>query len=529
MRFPLILLFLLSINFLVAQETSAVIEKVIGITPRSIPKYVVKKRNNVYFLQTAFNNAVYEDVQALNALSGKVILKVELIYTTYRKSETFDQHGLNRKRLQALFKAAPNILSQPGIEWVLIAQTACTSAEMGKEFFHGVVITTRNAPSAELVEVETDFLRGIADGTLTPDAYDAYLSTELKKDTASGLPKKEPQVTLPNFPGGERSRIDYFTRNLQFPTGVAHGPTEDVTVQFIVDKNGDVQQVTLPGVTSPSPYHQEVFRFVSNMPKWAPGKVDGKPIDCMVTFTAAFHERGSVIAGPLEVYAADAVPPAAAIDYSKIPPTPQGRIVSETLEKNNWKQAALVCDVTGSMAPYNAQVLLWVKNRLAKKDTSVARIVLFNDGDGKKNMSKRTGSTGGLYSFKPTTIAAFTDQMTTAMKAGDGGDLPENNVEALLKAQTDCPTCENLVMIADNFATPRDLSLAGAITKPVQIIVCGNSPVLNDVWLNLARLTKGSVTFANRLYANLHTYEEGATLQVGKQIFVVRKGKFTLK
>ncbi len=236
-----------------------------------------------------------------------------------------------------------------------------------------------------------------------------------------------------------------------------------------------------------------------------------------------------MIAGPLEVYAADAVPAATAVDYSKIPPTPQGRIVSETLEKNNWKHAALVCDVTGSMAPYNAQVLLWIKNRLAKKDTSVVRIVLFNDGDGKKNVGKRVGSTGGLYSFKPTTIDAFTQQLTTAMKAGDGGDLPENNVEALLKAQADCPWCENLVMIADNFATPRDLSLAGNITKPVQIIVCGNSPVLNDVWLNLARLTKGSVTFGNRLYANLHTYEEGATLQVGKQIFVVRKGRFTIK
>src|SRR5689334_17935842 len=107
----LFLLFALLAAFsLNAQQTAdALIGKVIRITPRSIPKYDPRPKNNVTYLKTAFNNAIYEDQASLSDLKGKVIIKIELIYTTYRKSETFDQHALNRKRLKSLMNAVPQL------------------------------------------------------------------------------------------------------------------------------------------------------------------------------------------------------------------------------------------------------------------------------------------------------------------------------------------------------------------------------------------------------------------------------------
>jgi hypothetical protein len=224
----------------------------------------------------------------------------------------------------------------------------------------------------------------------------------------------------------------------------------------------------------------------------------------------------------------DAELPAATptFDYSRIKPTPQGKFVSETLAKNSWKHAVLVCDVTASMAPYNAQVLEFLKNRFAQKDTAIVSYLFFNDGDKKKDNAKRVGNVGGLYPTGGQTFEEVITTMGNAMKGGSGGDLSENNIEALLKAEADCPSCACNILIADNMASPRDMSLLSQLKKPVHVIVCGSSPILNEDYLNIARATKGSLHFSNKSFTDLHTFEEGATVQVLKEVYVVKKGEF---
>ncbi|HLP53551.1 MAG TPA: hypothetical protein VK151_00910 [Fluviicola sp.] len=514
----------------VAQQTAdELIADVIALTPRPLVKYDTKPRNNVFLLRTGFNDAVYQDKASLSALKGKVIIKVELIYTTYRKSETFDQHGLNRKRLRALFAAAPQLLTQPSVEWVLMAQTGCTSSEEGKDYFHGVAITYREPASAALRDTELEFLKGVADGTVPTSAYETYLKNELKGDTSGTAASAEPpKITMPGFPGGERARIDFFANNIKFPSTSEKSEAEQVVVQFVIDKAGNIQHISLPGAGSPTPYHEEMLRFMRSMPKWSPGSVNGKKVDCMVMFTVDFMERGSIVPSPLEVYAMDSetAPSVPKFDYSRIKPTPQGKFVSTTLANNNWKQSILVCDVTASMAPYSAQVLEFIKGQFAKKDTSMTHFVFFNDGNDRKDNAKKVGSVGGIYIARAVTLDEALNNMSEAMKAGTGGDLEENNIEALLKAEAACPTCQSTVLIADNMASPRDMVLVPQLTKPVHVIVCGTSPILNEDYMNLARATKGTLHFNNKDYSNLHMFEEGATFQVGKETFVVKKGQF---
>jgi hypothetical protein len=104
--------------------------------------------------------------------------------------------------------------------------------------------------------------------------------------------------------------------------------------------------------------------------------------------------------------------------------------------------------------------------------------------------------------------------MSLAMENGNGGDNPENDIEAILFAISKCPDCGNIIHVADNNATPRDLSLLYKVNKPVRVIVCGVKGAVNPELLNIAYRTGGS----------LHTIEEDirnlAGMSIGERVTI---------
>ena len=84
------------------------------------------------------------------------------------------------------------------------------------------------------------------------------------------------------------------------------------------------------------------------------------------------------------------------------------------------------------------------------------------------------------------------------MKKGSGGDIPENNIEAMLKAAQEYPDFQEMILIADNNACIRDYIISDSIRWPLRIILCGTKNGINPMYLNLALKTKGSI----------HTIEE---------------------
>ncbi len=536
-RYYLTLLFCLTLSFLNAQETTQkeLIEFVISQTPNSIEKFVPKEKEFTVNLKTGFNDAIYTNKQALNELNGKQIIKVELVYTTYRKSEKFDQHTLNRKRLDALFNAVPGILTQGGIDWQITGQTGCTSPEMGKDFFHGVVITYRPIPSETLAKIEIDFLKQVSDGKVPVYAYDAFLKQELKRANAEKLADTLPPVEHvfigPEFAKGTRSRIDFYTRNLRYPSG--NNMPQTIVVEFTVTREGKIEGIQFPQIFKETPYTTEIMRFLRTMPDWEPGTLDSSKTVSRVQQTIEFTERGSIIPSPLYSYSTSAPPKKEikipGIDYSKIKATNSALAVVQILQRNKWENSALVVDVTGSMAQYSAQIIEYLKAELTNKTNPFTKVCFFNDGNRLSDKAKKIGATGGIYISTITTIEDVLAGMIKVMEAGDGGDISENNIEALIKTQDSCSTCTSLVMVADNYATPRDLSLIQKVTKPVHVIVCTNSPVLNECYLTIAYRTKGSVHFNGKDITNIHTFEEGATVQVLKETYILTNGRFYRK
>lgn len=76
------------------------------------------------------------------------------------------------------------------------------------------------------------------------------------------------------------------------------------------------------------------------------------------------------------------------------------------------------------------------------------------------------------------------------MTNGSGGDIPENNIEALLAGDKLCSSCDSIIMIVDNWAPIKDISLLTGWHKPVKVVVCGVFDKINPDYLKLARDTK---------------------------------------
>ena len=224
---------------------------------------------------------------------------------------------------------------------------------------------------------------------------------------------------------------------------------------------------------------------------------------------------------PKKPAAAVATKPAVTTIANKIPDTS----IIKILDRTKWEKATIVGDVTGSMYKYTAQLLLWVKTNpigsLAKN------FVFFNDGDNMPDRDKKLGSTGGIYHKTCNTYAEVESLMKSTMLKGNGGDYPENNIEALMQGEKNFPDAEFQVLIADNWAAIKDKVLWQYLTKPVRVVVCGATEFnVNIDYLNLARRTKGSVHLMESDMYNLAGLKEGEILKVGKNSFIIKNGMF---
>ncbi len=526
---------LLCSSYLSAQvQIDSEIERVLKLTPRLVEKYNPVKASNTLVLKASFNATSFEDDSLLLVLKDKIILKIDLIYTTFKQNESFDQHALNRKRLHYLFVKIPAIQQQQAIEWGLIAQTACKTPEEGAAFFHGMVIKYKERPSAASSLIEQQFIKAAVFDEVPFYAYETYLKKESEKiviDSTGELTlTKEPVFIAPEFVQGQGTRNAYFNRNLKFP-GAAVARDTRIEIVFEVDKTGKIAHIQIPNSSITSEYERELLRFVRAMPDWKPASYDGRSVASTVSFSVDYLARGSIIPSQITATPILAVVPipTSSFDYSKVRPNGSSQQIGGMLEKINYEKTILVCDVTGSMAPYNVQVMKFLEKKYTAKDTLVRQIVYFNDGNNRPDKTKKIGQVGGIYTTEPANLEQAVNQLVLAMEAGSGGDLEENVIEALLVAQTACPDCQSLTLIADNTANPRDMSLLGKVTKPVQLIMCAASNVLNESYLNIAYKTNGTLYFNGKKISNLQAFEEGATVQVGLITYVLKNGKFIKK
>lgn len=176
-------------------------------------------------------------------------------------------------------------------------------------------------------------------------------------------------------------------------------------------------------------------------------------------------------------------------------------IVLKVFERHKeWQNALVVMDWTGSMYRYGAQAVLW--HTLNFETSGIKNFVFFNDGDETPDERKIIGQTGGIYYAQAKNLERLINTFYLVGKRGKGGDIPENDVEALIKGMNRFEDFDELVLIADNNSCMRDFRLLVNLGVKVNIIVCGaTTSGINPQYVNLAYHTGGSI----------HTIEEDIT------------------
>ena len=109
------------------------------------------------------------------------------------------------------------------------------------------------------------------------------------------------------------------------------------------------------------------------------------------------------------------------------------------------------------------------------------------------------------------------------MRRGNGGDLPENNIEALIATQKKWPMIDSFIMIADNNAPIKDITLIKQVTKPVNIILCGITDKIHPNYVELAAKTGGNIYTIDAEISGLNKLKLGSRIDVGRSVFEYRK------
>ena len=113
--------------------------------------------------------------------------------------------------------------------------------------------------------------------------------TQNTKSTASEYITYETVEEKPEYPGGMGKLSKFLSSNLQYPLlSFENGVQGKVIVQFIIDKEGNVKDVAV--ATGVDPYlDAEALRIIKMMPKWKPGKHEGKEVNVKCTIPVGFR------------------------------------------------------------------------------------------------------------------------------------------------------------------------------------------------------------------------------------------------
>ena len=503
-----------------------------------VAKFNVPKEDSLTIvIPMQFNEAITNTL--INNIAPIEIYSINLVYTQYKLSEQFNQTQLNEKRMDKLYQKMPLIKNNAMIKWLLTEQTDCQDKNTCLDFFHGIVIKLKDKATIREFNLLDDYYhlyKSAYINTYTskitkelPLGFIEQCDTVVKKVRSSFQLAKIKTISFES----DYQLIKYLNKNLK--------TNPQFSLHFIYDKDNNLEF----NPDYPLPFKQkEVLNYVRNQVIIKRAKYQNKYIDA--EFDIAFDFRtlkqiktsqrlllpsGQFVSEEEAMFTSVKTVQCKKIDtvtlrtliYKQSPD-----LILKVLDRNKqWKNCLVVTDVTGSMYPYLAQFKLWHQQNI--KYSTNRQFVFFNDGNRTPDKTKVVGKVGGVYFIKTAHFDSLMNLMQLAMLRGNGGDVPENNIEAVLTGIKRGQQIKEVIMIADNMATPRDLDLLSQVRVPIRLILCGtHTGPFNVNYLNMIKKNKGSIHTIEEDLNGISSIKEGETLQLEGYKYVYKKGSFKL-
>ena len=97
----------------------------------------------------------------------------------------------------------------------------------------------------------------------------------------------------PEFPGGMGGLMRYLSENIRYPECCYEASDGRVVIKFIIGADGSVRDVEVKQSLDKYYYDNELVRVVKEMPKWAPGRLNGKNVNTWYMLPVQFRNIGS--------------------------------------------------------------------------------------------------------------------------------------------------------------------------------------------------------------------------------------------
>ena len=98
---------------------------------------------------------------------------------------------------------------------------------------------------------------------------------------------------MPQFPGGEAALMKFLSSHINYPPMAAENDVQGkVIVQFVVDKTGKVSDVKVVRSVDKDLDH-EAIRVCQALPKFTPGRQNGRPVSVWYTLPIQFKLQGT--------------------------------------------------------------------------------------------------------------------------------------------------------------------------------------------------------------------------------------------
>ncbi|GEP94309.1 energy transducer TonB [Chitinophaga cymbidii] len=129
-----------------------------------------------------------------------------------------------------------------------------------------------------------------------PNGIDPGLISDSKGTGVVEAPPPPPKEEIftfveqpPTFPGGDEALAKYLNNNIRYPhLATENGISGTVFVSFVVDSEGAIKDVKTVGATKGGGLEEEAIRVVKKMPKWKPGKQNGRQVSVQFNLPIRF-------------------------------------------------------------------------------------------------------------------------------------------------------------------------------------------------------------------------------------------------
>jgi hypothetical protein len=533
--------------------------------------YHADKLKKFIYVTSKFGSDEVKQLNQLDSISSFFISKIVLVYSEFHKAEKFNQAHLNLNRWQNLYKTYPSFFNTGLTSYQNVCQYGIKTDSVAKKLTHGFYVYYENRSDPVVRKREINEIHRLLEklGVNANDTaeVESATSSEVKKteDSVSTesiainpskskkskfkkpMRAKDPRACRqPFYQTGKTDLSDFFKENIQLTEKQLRKRNRkklEAEIRLQLEYNGAIRYADIS--STDQKLIAEIGKVLSLMGVWNPAVKNGITIKSEVKFKIKCTDADKMeLLG--EVYVPKTLakcaftPDEELFDFSpkkvieKVIPevfeVDDAQLLRNVIERNPALDSLLVVlDLTGSMGPYIAQVLDLMSELVVKNNPCVTCVSLFNDGNLLPDKDKKIGATGGIIILsKDVNLDNLGKSIMKSMRRGDGGDCPENNLEAVLTGEQKCQSYKDILLIADNWASPRDGGLVVKLSRPVHWVLCGVEAEINCDYLDLVRENKGVLHTNKSDVLNLHLMKENERISIDGVNYKLVRNRFRL-